>query len=625
MQFIEYLKKAISSEQESRGSQTSNNIRAFFRKIDSHINDCFQLSKDLCAQQESIIEADAQKIKIHIRTPSTTLIMHSIELAYQRYNEIPAPADSDYEALLHSIHQQIQMSLTQFIIGFFDKESNPMGSLILNPEKDLINADILTQENTLYIIFIDTILKLVKTTIAQKIMAETDEDNKTPLAIACYRGDKRLLDSLITHGFSKRTHYKIPFTPLIEIAVTERHQDIIDYLHTLNTKKFNKSILGMVGLMGSLNTSPNARFAVVKQSGSSYTGTLPKETTEILRPIRIEKTEGQEQVATTPAGSKMRSTWHIMVNKDFNPKPVMLFLDEHKVPGKREEPKSAASETPVGLPRNTKNELMIQLTPTLLDMWSKEAENTKRYRDQKQTMGNIAAAQVAKLAGFTIIDTSSWNYCHLIAFSMGGPDGLLPIVESEYDLVGPQRECNLVIGTIEANAMMLIVEDIAKKLIQYKKLEEIWIRVKTTFAPGLEAYHIAEFVEYTIQDCKENPTRQITFNFDMLTRQKITDTEISTLGTLCTDIFINGDDVLLTPQAKRIRYFEPDSLEHDSGLSESSLDEECSFSELTTPHFGPETPFRNYVKPSLIRTREQMEGTLEDECSPVANRKMIRA
>lgn len=171
---------------------------------------------------------------------------------------------------------------------------------------------------------------------------------------------------------------------------------------------------------------------------------------------------------------------------------------------------------------------------------------TKRPRSgggQNTVMGGISANEVAHVLGYEGV---GWNWCHLIAHSMGkSVAGGKP-----QTLQTPE---NLVVGTAQANAMMLLVETAIKKVVLKRRepLEIIAIANYESLEHG--DFHFANTVQYRVRDPKTN--RELSFTFDMHTRRCVTVLELENIYTLLNRTFSGEYDATL----------------HQALLSQSSL------------------------------------------------------
>ncbi len=93
----------------------------------------------------------------------------------------------------------------------------------------------------------------------------------------------------------------------------------------------------------------------------------------------------------------------------------------------------------------------ITLTPSALKVI--QTLDRKTFDSQKKVMKNNSAAEVAALLGLD--KTVSWEWLHLVAFSLGGHQGEAQIPE------------NLVLGTAAANTAMMLVESWIKEQVEY--------------------------------------------------------------------------------------------------------------------------------------------------------------
>ena len=100
---------------------------------------------------------------------------------------------------------------------------------------------------------------------------------------------------------------------------------------------------------------------------------------------------------------------------------------------------------------------------------------------QNAAMGDISAADAAADYGYT---EGSWEWLHLMAFTLGGID--------ETKINHPD---NLVAGTVGANRVHKVLEDTVKSLLA-KSIIEVF--VKATAEIKKDSYHVADTLKYEI-------------------------------------------------------------------------------------------------------------------------------
>ena len=392
--------------------------------------------------------------------------------------------------------------------------------------------------------FYDIIFEKLKAAIFLRAVTAVNTNEHSLFHIACEKQNLGLLKLLLEYAKSKDIDYQKIVTPTLIQFLSQDEKKfnlIIKYLESLKTPAIStRGVMGMIALMGA-STSPAKKIIITDGNASISHEEFSREIQEEIRPASIVRSS----VAISPGGSEAYPTWDILIDKDDPSffRTVRVFLDKKKAIVPREEVQNATriskkTKMPpnLNLPLNTKcdQEFIAEITQQRLDAWRKSS-TSGRYREQNAVMGDNNANDVAKAAGFIIKGKADWQWCHIIAYSLGGVDGEYP-TPSEYDLKGPQRESNLVVGTREANAHMLLVEDLAKKLIQ-GRIEKIYIRAKPLFVKGLEGKHIADFIEYTLQDSLVNPAHQVTFTFDMLSRRKTALQEPLVIGPIIIKLF----------------------------------------------------------------------------------------
>ncbi|MDQ1471112.1 MAG: hypothetical protein QOJ99_2592 [Bryobacterales bacterium] len=102
---------------------------------------------------------------------------------------------------------------------------------------------------------------------------------------------------------------------------------------------------------------------------------------------------------------------------------------------------------------------------------------------QNPAMGNISAAEAAADSGYT---EGSWDWLHLIAFTLGG------INENKIN-----HPDNLVSGTLGANRVHKVIEDTIKKLLDNKITYEVQVRAIAHVKPA--SYHLCVKLEYGLR------------------------------------------------------------------------------------------------------------------------------
>ena len=310
-------------------------------------------------------------------------------------------------------------------------------------------------------------------------------------------------------------------------------QKSLNALMSLKKKKGSPNthgLSGMVQLMNSLRSparnigvyseehflSPNQPFRKAFRSPKGTIRTPGQTAVHTVCEIKIlEPTVGHNSQAAQSTPSLASSSIHIVSEPE---KAVFPRAIPHNI--------SNAPATGVALPgkytqlpSNKTQGFKFSINQNILDAWSSEP----RTPNQNDTMGGYSANDIADLAGFDTTE-GAFQWCHLAAHSMGGPDGQKPTGKAQYGVVGPQQSTNLVLGTEQANAHMLIFETSAKKLIEDNIVENLEIHLEPEFYPGLEHLHVANFLTYTLHD----PTTDlsVSLKFDMLSRRQVSYEEI---------------------------------------------------------------------------------------------------
>lgn len=153
------------------------------------------------------------------------------------------------------------------------------------------------------------------------------------------------------------------------------------------------------------------------------------------------------------------------------------------------------------LPRLTITEGSIQLTPVVINSFS--CTRKENGANLYGVMSNQSAKDAALGAG--IPATGDWAWLHLIAYTMGGPDGKNPDVPE-----------NLVAGTSESNIYHLAIESAAKKLVlETGEILKVSWKLEGRVDPD---WHIAERIEYRLTNLND-PGKTVTFPIKTLEHQ----------------------------------------------------------------------------------------------------------
>ncbi len=389
----------------------------------------------------------------------------------------------------------------------------------------------------------DMVRQTITSLIKEKVVFhQGDQNQQTILHLVCRHNALRSFKAIIEHGFD----FSVPRNHLIALQGIIHglgYDDLEDYLEGLLSSPVQKTGLNsLLARMGALG-SPSSRMGIQNSQSPTFHEHFSS-SVGVLRPVLG---SARKNFGMTPGQTRLHVAWKIEVDRDSDsPAMVSLYLDEKKVIDLSAVIRCQPKSPPVELPHNSKvgKTIVTRITPEVLQTW---VPKYSRYRNQVQTMQGCHSNTVAYAAGF---NRSGFHWCHLVAYTMGGPDGLRPL-KGEEDYKGPQREMNLVLGTKEANAQMLIVENTVKSLIDDDGFEEIFLTVIPTFSEKYKDFHIAESVEYTIQDKAVNPTRQATFNFNMLTRRRVSEAEVAAVVEVLKLIFLDRrrvqKEIILSP------------------------------------------------------------------------------
>ena len=315
------------------------------------------------------------------------------------------------------------------------------------------------------------------------------------------------------------------------------HQKIKEIVGALKTSEdpLERGVVGLVGIMGALSSPEKTKVGILR-SGQDLVSPDSGLSRVLISPL--------SKQASTPAGSPLCPVWTIQIlQPSLGHSELSIFTEPPSVPVRRDLPlldplTDTMPDLPETLPENTKRPFSFLINQALISSWEKQDHSKRRYRGQPETMGGHSACDIARLLKFKAVEKRSFHWCHIAAYSMGGPDGQKPLSKDDYNSVGPQQPCNLVLGTKEANAQMLIIEHIAKKLIKKGNVQALTITVEAGLYPGYEAFHIGNFLEYTIS---EPLGFGIRLKLDMLSRRTMRSAEIRQMIEAITNLFIHEE------------------------------------------------------------------------------------
>lgn len=133
----------------------------------------------------------------------------------------------------------------------------------------------------------------------------------------------------------------------------------------------------------------------------------------------------------------------------------------------------------------------IQVIPSRLNTFRGKR---RLFPDQNQVMHYISANEYVAAIDPMLETTAHWEWLHLLAFCLGGPDA-----------TGPQHPDNLVAGTKECNQLMLRFERNITEAIRTSVLPFLNITVQAELIPiGTLYSHIANKIKYKITDTRGN-------------------------------------------------------------------------------------------------------------------------
>ena len=136
-----------------------------------------------------------------------------------------------------------------------------------------------------------------------------------------------------------------------------------------------------------------------------------------------------------------------------------------------------------------------------------DAERLKSWagtRKQAKGQNAVMKARAKAVANAAGRGGDSWEWLHLIAYSLGGPED-----------AGPQDESNLIAGTWECNSDMMIAEDMIKAVIGLAAKQHNQVHVSLEVVVDLVEGHprLAREIRYTfvLQDDQRTGWRSITW------------------------------------------------------------------------------------------------------------------
>lgn len=111
----------------------------------------------------------------------------------------------------------------------------------------------------------------------------------------------------------------------------------------------------------------------------------------------------------------------------------------------------------------------------------------RRSPQQKYFFNNISAIDTAKLYGYGNDHHESWQYCHIIAHSLGGlkADSIVDSNGKRYENIrledSPQSRDNLFVGTKACNGKMIDIEKAIRELLDSAKVDRVEINIAIDF------------------------------------------------------------------------------------------------------------------------------------------------
>ncbi|MFI6475305.1 DUF4157 domain-containing protein [Streptomyces sp. NPDC050516] len=154
----------------------------------------------------------------------------------------------------------------------------------------------------------------------------------------------------------------------------------------------------------------------------------------------------------------------------------------------------------------------ISLNKALLAQWSGTRQGWSP--DQNSAMRNVSAGQAAAASGYT--GDNSWQWLHLIAFTMGGRDG-----------AQPNEAGNLAAGLDAANGFHLVLESLVKKMVYDDSISDVTVTATANMIPN--SFHVCKSIDYRLSWKKDGKDLAGTFAINALNPNRVMGSHIEML------------------------------------------------------------------------------------------------
>lgn len=152
-------------------------------------------------------------------------------------------------------------------------------------------------------------------------------------------------------------------------------------------------------------------------------------------------------------------------------------------------------------PQATKVAGPIRLSKALLAKWS-----GRRTGSQNSAMFGVSAGNAARASGYD--EQQSWQWLHLIAYTMGGRNG-----------TEPNEVGNLAAGLDAANGFHLILENLVKKMVYDDTISDVTVTATANMIPN--SFHVCKSIAYQLSWRQGGQNITGTFDINTLNPNKM--------------------------------------------------------------------------------------------------------
>lgn len=280
---------------------------------------------------------------------------------------------------------------------------------------------------------------------------------------------------------------------------------------------------------GLFQSNPDMRWAMLSPKPPkgvwtpihSQFQTLPGWESPVSYPAHGGKSEPQIQ---TPSGSEM--DWYTTYSWDSPGGSQHRLHAYGKDVEKHQSSFPSSLQTTLGTPKlgaftgTTKTALSQEIDQKLLNKWAGQRKGFKP--GQNAAMTNTSAADAALASFGTPAKDHSWQWLHLIAFTLGG---------DSRDTANPNTEENLVAGLAAANGHHLVLENLVKRMILGNKFKKVKLTAKANMIQN--SFHVASSIDYTVEGVSASKTSYeviAAFHIDTLDPSKSTGSDLTLLA-----------------------------------------------------------------------------------------------